>query len=395
MSAFSVGYRVDVEKWSPETQRCNQSTTHGVKKIQASVINKEIERFSNCCNSIFEDFERRREIPSRSEFVTLFNRALGNNAIGKATAKVELPDDDFYDIFDSFIATMSVQNSWTTATIRKFAALKSNLIAFSPTLSLSTFDEDKMQEFANYMHRVPYRNTTIAKHLKLVKWFLRWAFRNNYYNGKVHESYQAKLKGSDGKLKKIIYLEWAELMTLMDYSPLKPHLERVRDVFCFCCFTGLRYSDVKNLTRSDVFSDHISVITQKTTDSLQINLNKYSQAILDKYKDVPFPDDLALPVISNVKMNVALKTLGELVGLKEKVRLVYFKGNKRIEEVKPKYELLTTHAGRRSFVVNGLFLGIPVEVIMKWTGHSDFKSMVPYMEIVDKLKAKEMEKFNV
>jgi integrase len=86
--------------------------------------------------------------------------------------------------------------------------------------------------------------------------------------------------------------------------------------------------------------------------------------------------------------------MGQLAELNEPVRLVYFKGNKRCEEVHPKHELMTTHCGRRTFVVNALTLGVPAEVVMKWTGHSDYDSMKPYIEIVDKLKASEMTKFN-
>ena len=59
-----------------------------------------------------------------------------------------------------------------------------------------------------------------------------------------------------------------------------------------------------------------------------------------------------------------------------------------------KWELITTHCGRRTFIVNALFLGIPAEVVMKWTGHADYKAMKPYVAIVDQLKAKEMNKFN-
>lgn len=387
---------MDVEKWNPETQRCYKSTTHGAKKIPASVINKEIERFKACCDKLFEDFERRNAVPKQNEFRDLFNRALGNAAIGKTADQKKDPADDFFKTFDLFVKKVGVQNAWTKATHTKFSSIKEHLKSFNPQLSLVSFDDDKMQDFVNYMHLVPLRNTTIGKNIAFVKWFLRWASKNNYYPGRVHETYQAKLKGMEGT-KEIIYVGWDELMALKDFNPPAhmPGLERVRDVFCFCCFTGLRFSDVKKLCRSDIRENHISVITQKTTDSLLIDLNDHSRAILDKYKDVQFPNDRALPVISNPKMNEALKTLGKLAELNTPQRIVYFQGNCRYEEVKPKYELLTTHAGRRSFVVNALYLGIAAEVIMKWTGHSDFKSMKPYIAIVDKLKAKEMEKFNV
>ena len=136
------------------------------------------------------------------------------------------------------------------------------------------------------------------------------------------------------------------------------------------------------------------MVTQKTHDGLRIELNDHAQAILDKYKNDNIKGDLALPVISNVKMNEQLKVMGQVCGIDEPTRIVYFIGHERHEQVFPKWALLTTHCGRRTFVVTALQLGIPSEVIMKWTGHSDMKAMKPYMAIVDELKAKAMERFN-
>ena len=87
--------------------------------------------------------------------------------------------------------------------------------------------------------------------------------------------------------------------------------------------------------------------------------------------------------------------MGFKAGIKSPQRIVYFRQNERIEEVHPKYALLSCHCGRRTFVVNGLYLGIPPHVIMEWTGHYDYKSMKPYIKVVDKLKEKEMTKFNI
>lgn len=206
-----------------------------------------------------------------------------------------------------------------------------------------------------------------------------------------------KFKGTDGNQKEVIHLTWDELMNLYNFKlpETKQYLERVWDVFCFECFTSLRYSDVANLCRSDIKENHISIITQKTSDGLRIELNKYSRAILDKYKDFHFPGGKALPVISNVRMNIYLKELGELAGLNEPQRVVYFMGNERKEEVYKKWEVLTTHCGRRTFIVNALYLGIPAEVVMKWTGHSNYSAMKPYIKIVDELKEQEMNKFNL
>jgi hypothetical protein len=59
----------------------------------------------------------------------------------------------------------------------------------------------------------------------------------------------------------------------------------------------------------------------------------------------------------------------------------------RIDIVTPKYALLGTHVGWRTFICNALFLGIPAQVVMKWTGHSDYKAMKPYIDIADDIKA--------
>jgi integrase len=157
----------------------------------------------------------------------------------------------------------------------------------------------------------------------------------------------------------------------------------------------LRYSDIYNLKRSDVKDNHIEITTIKTADSLIIELNNHSKTILDKYKDVALEDNKVLPVISNQRMNDYLKELAELAEINEPIRETYYKGNERIDVVTPKYALLGTHAGRRTFICNALSLGIPAQVVMKWTGHSDYKAMKPYIDIADDIKATAMDKFNL
>ena len=78
----------------------------------------------------------------------------------------------------------------------------------------------------------------------------------------------------------------------------------------------------------------------------------------------------------------------------EQIRITSYKGNQRKDEVKEKWELVSTHTGRKTFIVNCLSLGIAPNVIMKWTGHSDYKSMKPYIDIVDSFKASEMTKLD-
>ena len=101
-----------------------------------------------------------------------------------------------------------------------------------------------------------------------------------------------------------------------------------------------------------------------------------------------------MPVISNQKMNDYLEELCELAGFDEEIRETTYQGSDRIDIVLPKYKLIKTHAGRRSFICNALAAGVPVNVVMKWTGHSDYKVMKPYIDVADTIKAKEMNKLN-
>ena len=272
--------------------------------------------------------------------------------------------------------------------------MKNHLRSFRADLSFSFFNEAGLTEYVHYLREVrEMRNSTIGKQLSFLKWFLRWSFGQGIHSNNAYDTFRSKLKDTQ---KKIIFLTWEELTKLREFAipPAKQSLDRVRDVFLFQCFTGLRYSDVYNLRRSDIKEDHIEVTTIKTSDSLVIELNKHSKAILEKYQDVVFEHDKALPVITNQKMNEYLKELAELAGINEPIRQTYYKGNERIDEVTPKYALLGTHAGRRTFICNALALGIPPQVVMKWTGHSDYKAMKPYIDIADDIKANAMSKFN-
>jgi len=113
-----------------------------------------------------------------------------------------------------------------------------------------------------------------------------------------------------------------------------------------------------------------------------------------KYKDAPFKDNKALPNYTNQAMNRDVKELCRLAGINEEIRITTYKGNVRTDEIHPKWELVGTHTGRRTFIVTTLSLGIPPNVVMKWTGHSDYSSMKPYIDIVDEIKASSMTKLN-
>lgn len=236
------------------------------------------------------------------------------------------------------------------------------------------------------------RNSTINKVISVTKSFVRWAIQNNYCSNNKFVTQRQLLKSSK---RTVVYLEWPELMRVYNYDFSKnTRLGQARDVFCFCCFTSLRYSDVFNLRRSDIIGDSLHLTTIKTSTAIVIELNKYSKAILEKYSKCEFPDDKALPVISNQRMNDYIKEIGCICQINTPIKITSYKGTARIDETFPKWELLSSHAGRRTFICNALILGIPRDIVMKWTGHSDYKAMEPYIEIADKAKRNAMALFD-
>ena len=391
---FTTGYRIDVAKWDGDKQRVKNGCTNKLKQ-SASEINAALLGYYTELQEIFKRFEVAEIVPSPAEVKEAFNnRYEQNEKTELASADTSNVPSNFYEAFDDFVRVCGRQNDWTHSTFEKFAAVKNHLKNFRSELSFDFFDEEGLTEYVQYLREVrEMRNSTIGKQLSFLKWFLRWSFKQGMHSNNAYDAFKPKLKDTQ---KKIIFLTWEELNKLREFKipPTKQALERVRDVFLFKCFTGLRYSDVFNLRRSDIKGDHIEVTTVKTSDSLIIELNDHSRAILEKYKDVEFENDKALPVITNQKMNDYLKELAELAEINEPVRQTYYKGNERIDEVTPKYALLGTHAGRRTFICNALALGIPPQVVMKWTGHSDYKAMKPYIDIADDIKANAMSKFN-
>ena len=386
---FTTGYRIDVSKWDADKQRVKNGCTNKLKQ-SASEINADLLRYYTEVQNIFKEFEVQETMPTAQQLKDTFNMRV-RNTVEDEQKEVQI---SFWNVVDEFVKECGSLNNWTDSTYKKFSTVKNHIREFKKNANFEYFDENGLNEYVNFLReKKDMRNSSVGKQIGFLKWFLRWSFKKGYNHNIAYETFKPKLKTTP---KKVIFLTWDELNKLKDYQipKDKQYLERVRDVFLFCCFTSLRYSDVRNLKRSDVKPDHIEVTTVKTADSLVIELNDHSKAILEKYKDVHFENNIALPVISNQKMNDYLKELGELAGIDEPIRETYYKGNKRIDEVTPKYALLSTHAGRRTFICNALALGIPAQVVMKWTGHSDYKAMKPYIDVADDIKANAMVRFN-
>lgn len=386
---FTIGHRIDVSKWDVEKQRVKNGCTNKLK-ISASDINSDLKHYEMEMQTVFKEFEIQNIKPTIEQIKKAYNLRIKS----KIENNIENEKINFWNVFDKFIDENRKLNNWANSTFKKFGTVRNHIKEFSNNIDFECFNKVGLNEYLTFLREEKQlRNSTIIKQLKLLKWFLRWAYENGFYGNNDFSSFKPQLKETE---KKVIFLNEDELKQLRScvIPENKQYLERVRDVFIFCCYTGLRFSDVYNLKKEDVKPTYIEVTTVKTSDNLIIELNDTSKQILNKYKNVNFKGNKALPVISNQNMNDYLKELCQLAGIDESIKITYYIGNNRIDKTFPKYALIGTHTGRKTFICNALSKGIPVNVVMKWTGHKDYKSMKPYIDISNKAKAKYMRYFD-
>ena len=112
-------------------------------------------------------------------------------------------------------------------------------------------------------------NNSSAKYIKTLKTFLHWATERGYNTNLSFIKFKAQERDAD-----IIYLTEKELLRLYNFDlSKKTALENVRDVFCFGCFTGLRYSDILRVKKENIKGDELNFVSEKTTDRLNIPLS--------------------------------------------------------------------------------------------------------------------------
>ena len=132
--------------------------------------------------------------------------------------------------------------------------------------------------------------------------------------------------------------------------------------------------------------------TQKTNDTLSIEISDYAASILEKYLPGKKGDEKVFPHLTNCQLNLNIKTLGLICEFNDPQTRVFYRGRKRLERTVPKWECLSTHCARRTFICNALSSGVNAPTIMKWTGHSDYSAMKPYIDVTDRDKENSMKK---
>lgn len=392
---FATKYTPTKEQWDADKQEVAKSYTCNGKTSKE--INRELATQRQKLENIFAGYEvKGSQSPTIEQVADEYNKTTKGRSNTYAKRSKENKPVFVVDLIRQFIDNQKVIRSWTRKMEQQFENLIKQVDGWREKATTGDLTEDGLATFVQWLTSARggnLQNTTAKKRITQIKDFLKWANQSKTFKNDLYETFAPKFKQVTGN-KDIVYLTREELHRWIDYTfkPQDKALERIRDVFTFLCFTGMRYSDVLKLKHEDITEDRIHIVTKKTSDSININLNDTARAILDKYKD--FDETLALPCVATQPMNNYLKKIAELMGIDAPVYHAYYQGNKRYEETVPKYQVLSTHAGRRTFVVTAITLGMDLSVIMKFTGHSSLSAMKPYMDIVDELKQKEMNKFN-
>lgn len=251
-------------------------------------------------------------------------------------------------------------------------------------LSYEKVNQKFYEAFRDYAYTERHTlNNYFGKLVAFIKTFMNWSLDRGYHSNLEFKKFKTISNDIE-----VIYLTMEELLRLYHHEFSSKRLSHVRDLYCFACFTGLRFSDLKNLKVSNIFGDHILLTVQKTkSTNHKIPLNKMAKSILEKYQGTLYEP---IPKLSGQKFNSYIKECCQLVGIEQPINTTRYIGKKRVDKTQPKYELITSHTARKTFVTNSLILGMNERVLKNITGHNDDASFKKYLKIAEDFKRNEM-----
>jgi integrase len=306
---------------------------------------------------------------------------------------------DVAAVLDEYIESLKGQVSENT--IKKFTTLKNSLEQFGKgnkkyqSLTFSMIDHSFMESYRKFLRTQEPRGRqksrpedlqkgllidTQTKYIKCLKCFCKYAEERGYNKYPHYRCFECVTK-ADQKRKKsdydIVTLTLSELRQFYSHDFSKsPHLDRVRDLFCFGCFTGQRWGDFSNFDKSQLQDDVWTFIADKTKQEIQIDLTGYAAPALEILKKY----DYQLPKITQQKFNDYLKDAALEAGINEPTKIIRYVGVKEIIIMKPKSQFLSSHSARRtcvSILLNDFNLN--VVHVMGITGHTDIKTLQKYI----------------
>jgi len=344
----------------------DKSSTDVIKKYKA-----DIER-------IARDFERQDIEPTGKRVKAEYKSSKQQKGINQ----------NFEELFNDFLDAPSIQGKQRTESTRKqYGSCLFNLKRYAKdkglSLTLELISKDFYGKYLGYLEKEQgMKLNSRGNQIKNLKAFCRWLSKNKGYDFGFD---LASLKATK-ELMEIIFLSEEELR-LLEHLDLdnKPGLDKVRDLFLFQCYTGLRYSDLTRFNKDHINGVIIEMKALKTGKKIYIPLRPEAHKLLVKYS-------LELPRLSEHWCNEQLKRLGRLAGINETIEQQKMVSGKKIHTHVPKWQLLTTHIACKTFISLGVADGIQIGTMSKMTGRSKKILLDHYYEVSETDIVKEMER---
>lgn len=381
--------KIHPSDWNPKTQRAKQ----GAKCSESIEFNHRLKNISGEILETFYNYQNthKGQPPTQQIFKELLDNVF--NKQSKARIEREL-ERTFWGFFQNLIDRMEsgtrvhIQKNTPLAlnTIKNMKNLMNHLRDFQEfshrSIEFDTIDMKFYNGFTDYMTKIKKVNVnSIGKLITQIKVVMREALELGYTNNTIftHRKFRSASVETDA-----VYLNDKEVEEIYNLD-LSDHvkLERVRDLFVIGCYTGLRFSDLTELSIENVDDDILEVRQIKTGDRVYIPLQPEVKAVMDRY-DGNFPG-----TISNQKFNEYLKNVCEKCELlKKQVSLKTFVAGKRVVITEPKYQFVKSHTARRSFATNEYKKGeLTISEIRAITGHKTDKSFYKYIRVTPRENA--------
>jgi len=308
----------------------------------------------------------------------------------------------YFIVFDRFLDY--VKQTKTFRTWQKFNTVKSHLQDFCEAfpkyqrLSFSQMDQLFLDDYLTFLRtKKPRRGRQLKrpegsqtgllidsqkKHIENLKTFLKWAEIRGFNNYPAYKDFRAVSeteKPLQAEKNDVVALTLDELRRLYAHDFSKtPELERVRDLFCFACFTGQRWGDIERFQKDQVSGDVWSFKAGKTKKRTKVFLTGFASTAIDILKKYNFE----LPLMPQPVFNILIKQVGERVGINsETIKTRYVDAGSGDILIKgPKYNFLSSHVGRAtclSILLNDF--GLPVSHVQQLARHADIKTTQKYI----------------
>ena len=358
--------------------------------VSYNEINRRLTRYEELVDDYFLTCEENSLEPRLDELRLWFNEEVSRKDESKehiAIPRLATVQKTFYELYQDFLVDMKIRHQDAQCkedAIQPYLQLENRLLEFDNNLSLENLTRKKMIEFIKHLSLSMY-NDAINKRLTYLRCFNYWAEDHGYTVNPEYWRYNPSLKEA---VKEVRFLTVEEVDRLWNLELKTSSMDVTRDMFLFQCYTALRYSDLKSLTREDFYSEDgnlcLRKITQKQKTKIDFKLPQRAKIIYEKYSMYLYENNAAFPVLSNSKYNKHLKELGHLAGIKGKWKDIQYRLNKS-EVVYTDRADLESHCGRRTFICMAYNAGMSLEQIAEITGHKCIEDLKPYIKATHKL----------